>query len=147
MQIGQVAAQAGVSVQTIRLYERLGLIAQALRRPSGYREYPATVVPRIQAIKQGQALGFTLKEIQRVVQLAAQQQASPDQLRSFALRKIAWIDATVQRLQQIRQVLVALSNQPPSWNDADECPIIVALATMGTAALEQWSEETKDVCV
>ncbi len=147
MQIGQVAAQAGVSVQTVRLYERLGLIAQAVRRPSGYREYPATVVQRIQAIKQGQALGFTLKEIQTVVQLAAQHQASPDQLRSFALRKIAWIDATVQRLQHIRQVLVALSNQPTTWNDPDECPIIVALATFGTAALEQYSEETKDVCV
>ncbi len=147
MRIGQVAAQAGVSVQTVRLYERLGLIAQAVRLASGYREYPATVVQRIQAIKQGQALGFTLKEIQGVVQLAAQQQASPEQLRSFALRKIAWIDATVQRLQHIRQVLVALSNQPTTWNDPDECPIIVALATFGTAALEQYSEERDDVCV
>jgi DNA-binding transcriptional MerR regulator len=147
MRIGEVAAQAGVSVQTVRLYERLGLIAQAVRRPSGYREYPATVVQRIQAIKQGQALGFTLKEIQRVVQLAAQHQASPEQLRSFAMRKIAWIDATVQRLQQIRQVLVALSSQPTTWNDPDECPIIVALATVGTAALEQYSEEKDDVCV
>jgi DNA-binding transcriptional MerR regulator len=55
MQIGEVAAQAGVSVQTVRLYERLGLLAQVVRRPSEYREYPATVVQRIQAIKQGQA--------------------------------------------------------------------------------------------
>ena len=53
MRIGQVAVHAGVSVQTVRLYERLGLIAQAVRRPSGYREYPATVVQRIQAIKRG----------------------------------------------------------------------------------------------
>jgi DNA-binding transcriptional MerR regulator len=43
MQIGQVAAQAGVSVQTVRLYERLGLLTHVERRPSGYREYPATV--------------------------------------------------------------------------------------------------------
>ena len=98
MRIGQVAAQAGVSVQTVRLYERLGLIAHVVRRPSGYREYPATVVQCIQAIKQGQALSFTLKEIQRVIHLAAQHQASPDQLWTFALRKIAWIDATVQLL-------------------------------------------------
>src|SRR5690242_16494920 len=63
MKIGQVATQAGVSVDTVRCYERRGVLPAAQRRPSGYREYPDGTVERIRLARDLQQLGFTLDEI------------------------------------------------------------------------------------
>lgn len=69
MTIGQVAKAAGVGVETVRFYERVGLIPDPPRRPSGYREYPPDAVHRIEFIKRAKALGFTLAEIGELLSL------------------------------------------------------------------------------
>ena len=69
LKIGQIAKGAGVSVETVRFYEREGLLEQPARRPSGYREYSEEVVRKIRFIKRAQTLGFTLKGISRVLAL------------------------------------------------------------------------------
>ena len=69
MQIGEVAAQAGVKTQTIRFYERRGLLKEPMRIASGYRAYPASVVRVVRFIKQSQELGYTLAEIKQLLAL------------------------------------------------------------------------------
>lgn len=68
--IGQLARHAGVGVETIRFYEREGLLAEPERRPSGYRQYPAEVVRRVRFIRHAKELGFTLREIQGLLELS-----------------------------------------------------------------------------
>src|SRR5216683_3180414 len=69
MKIGQVATRAGVNIDTLRYYERRGLLAEPERRPSGYRDYPEETVPIIRFIKRAQDLGFTLNEIEELISL------------------------------------------------------------------------------
>lgn len=127
MQIGQVARRCGVSVQTVRLYERMGLIETAQRRESGYRDYSSTVVPRILAIKQGQALGFSLREMGMFLQLSPQN-TEQALIQQFVDQKVQQIDQTVQQFQRLRQALHEFAAR--SADDPRECPVIHALAEM-----------------
>ncbi|MBM7843703.1 heavy metal-responsive transcriptional regulator [Herpetosiphon giganteus] len=127
MQIGQVARRCGVSVQTVRLYERMGLIETAQRRESGYRDYAGTVIARILAIKQGQALGFSLREMGMFLQLSPQttEQALIEQ---FVEQKVQQIEQTIQQFQRLRLALEEFAAR--SADDPRECPVIYALAEM-----------------
>ena len=127
MQIGQVARRCGVSVQTVRLYERMGLIETAQRRESGYRDYSNTVVARILAIKQGQALGFSLREMGMFLQLSPQN-TEQALIQQFVEQKVQQIDQTVQQFQRLRQALHEFAAR--SADDPRECPVIYALAEM-----------------
>jgi DNA-binding transcriptional MerR regulator len=127
MQIGQVARHCGVSVQTVRLYERMGLIETAQRRESGYRDYSSTVVARILAIKQGQALGFSLREMGMFLQLSSQN-TEQQLIQQFVDQKVQQIDQTVQQFQRLRQALHEFAAR--SADDPRECPVIHALAEM-----------------
>ena len=69
LQIGEVAKQSGIGVETVRFYEREGLIPPPDRSPSGYRQYPASVISRVQFIRHAKALGFSLKEIGELIAL------------------------------------------------------------------------------
>src|SRR5215216_4187470 len=91
MRIGEAAAQAGVSVQTLRYYERRGLITKLARRPSGYREYSPDVVRLIRLIKWAQNLGFTLDEIKEMTGLI-QNQVRTGAVRARATAKIKAVD-------------------------------------------------------
>ena len=127
MQIGQVARRCGVSVQTVRLYERMGLIETAQRRESGYRDYSSSVIARILAIKQGQALGFSLREMGMFLQLSPQ--TSEQQLiQQFVGQKVQQIDHTIHQFQRLRQALEEFATR--SADDDRECPVILALADM-----------------
>lgn len=130
MQIGQVARHCGVSVQTVRLYERMGLIETAQRRESGYRDYSNTVVARILAIKQGQALGFSLREMGMFLQLSPQN-TEQALIQQFVDQKVQQIDQTVQQFQRLRQALHEFAAR--SADDLRECPVIHALAEMACA--------------
>ena len=91
--IGQLARQAAVGVETIRFYEREGLLAEPERRPSGYRQYPAEVVRRVRFIRHAKELGFTLKEIQELLELRVDPVSSCADVRRHARAKIADIGA------------------------------------------------------
>ena len=79
---GELAKQAGVNVETLRVYERKGILPQPPRRASGYREYPPDAVDRIRFIKRAQELGFTLKEIKELLELGADPQTTCADLRA-----------------------------------------------------------------
>jgi MerR family mercuric resistance operon transcriptional regulator len=106
LRTGELAKRAGVNVQTLRYYERRGLLAAPTRRPSGQREYSEDAVRLLRTIKATQRLGFTLTEIEELLALSAHRRG-PDELRRRAQAKVAEIDAKIAQLRQVRQVLEA----------------------------------------
>jgi MerR family mercuric resistance operon transcriptional regulator len=100
LRIGDVAREAGVNVQTLRYYERRGLVAPAYRH-SGQREYDQSDVGRVRIIKAAQRLGFTLTEIQELFDLSAHRRGTGE-LRARATAKIAEIDTRIARLEAMR---------------------------------------------
>lgn len=127
LKIGQVAREAGVPIDTVRYYERVGIIPPPPRRPSGYRSYPTTTPRRVRFVKRAQELGFSLKEIGELLELRISDEASCGQVQEAAQRKIAEVDKKIARLQAIRAVLSELSAACPGAAPTSECPILRTL--------------------
>ena len=87
MRIGEVARQTGIGIETIRFYERKGLLAEPDRRPSGYRQYDNTVVARLRFIRRAKELGFTLSEINELLGLWFDKDTQCCDVRRKALEK------------------------------------------------------------
>src|SRR4030095_1425324 len=107
MRAGQLAEAAGVSVQTIRFYERRGLLPAPPRLSSGYRDYPAEMLSRVLLIKQMQGLGLTLRERERFIRLLESEPHNPAERRKCVEAKLRGIDDQIQRLQTMRDELSA----------------------------------------
>jgi MerR family transcriptional regulator, copper efflux regulator len=103
MQVGELAARAGISPDAIRLYEARGLL-QADRRGNGYRDFPETALPMVRLIRQAQALGFTLREIGDVVG-SLQGELSADQVAAILVDRISEIDRRIAEMTELRRVL------------------------------------------
>src|SRR5512147_814701 len=95
MRIGEVATRAGVSVQAVRLYERLGILKRVARLRSGYRDYSTDSVALIRFIKRAQQHGFTLGEIKSLIDLRDAERGKTEQARRLAEARIAAIDAQI----------------------------------------------------
>jgi MerR family transcriptional regulator, mercuric resistance operon regulatory protein len=104
LRTGELAERAGVNIQTLRYYERRGLLERPPRRPSGQREYPETAVRLLRTIKAAQRLGFTLAEIVELIDLSEHRRGTGE-LRRRARLKVAEVDARITRLQQVREAL------------------------------------------
>ena len=107
LRTGELADRAGVNVQTLRYYERRGLLAAPARRPSGQREYPEDTVRLLRTIKAVQRLGFTLAEIEELLTLSEHRRGTGE-LHRRAQAKVAEIDARIDHLTQVRQTLMAV---------------------------------------
>ncbi len=131
MKIGQVATRAGVNIDTLRYYERRGLLAEPERRPSGYREYPEETVPIIRFIKRAQDLGFTLNEIEELISLRdGGNGRRKGEIRALAEAKMHDIDqklARLQGLQAMRSALFGLVESCACSRGRPACPILEAL--------------------
>ncbi|MBI2301258.1 MAG: MerR family transcriptional regulator [Armatimonadetes bacterium] len=125
--IGQVARQAGVGLETVRFYEREGLLAAPPRNAQGHRLFPAETVRRIRFIKRGQELGFTLSELRDLLDLRITGQASCGEVRQRALQKIEVIDRKLAALHRMREALAALVSECDEGSDIAACPILEAL--------------------
>ena len=110
LRIGDVAERSAVSVDTLRFYERRGLIRPIARRASGYREYEPEVIQLVRFIRRAQALGFTLTEVEELVRLREGAWAgdAPAQLREAAVTKVRDIDQRVRDLRRLRGALAQL---------------------------------------
>ncbi|MBV7328542.1 MerR family DNA-binding protein [Chloroflexi bacterium TSY] len=124
---GQLAKAADVNVETLRYYERRGLLPEPPRRESGYRIYPEDSVSRLRFIKGAQELGFTLEEIQELLALRVDENASKIDVRQHAQDKVAQIDAKIAALQQMRNALVHLIDQCHGDGPTSDCPILEAM--------------------
>lgn len=126
MTIGRVAKLAGVGIETIRFYEREGLIQKPPRRASGYRQYPADTVYQLRFIGRAKELGFTLKEIRELLSLRDGGIRPRDQVRKVAEAKIRDIDQKLARLQAMRSALAELVDSCLCGR-RPTCPILEAL--------------------
>ena len=122
--IGKAAKQAGVGVETVRFYERRGLIEQPPRRDNGYRQYPEETVVRIRFIKQAKKLGFTLREINELLTPRDEPGAACSDLRQRAEIKLMDINRRIEELARMRDVLNSLINSCSQEKSIGECPIL-----------------------
>src|SRR5947207_7471515 len=105
----KLAKEGGVNVETIRYYERHGLLPRAPRTPSGYRKFSADYVIRPRFIRHAQELGFTLKEVKELLALRVKPGSSCADVRRKAEIKIADVDEKIRQLQTIREALVRMA--------------------------------------
>src|SRR5262245_4682066 len=105
MWISEAAEQAGVNVQTLRYYERRGLLPKPPRRTSGYREFPEDAVRIVRFIKRAQDLGFSLDEVEELLRLRRNSGRHRQRIRSLAERRIADIDRRIGELERMRGAL------------------------------------------
>jgi DNA-binding transcriptional MerR regulator len=105
LRTGELAERAGVNIQTLRYYERRGLLAAPARRPSGQRQYPQEAVRLLRTIKAAQRLGFSLAEIEELLVLSEHRRGTGE-LHQRAQAKVAEIDAKIERLTRMRQGLL-----------------------------------------
>ena len=129
--IGQLAHRAGVGVETVRFYEREGLISEPPRRPSGYRDYPPETVARIVFIRRAKELGFTLKEINELLELRVRPRRNCAQVKHNAEAKITNIDGKIATLRRMRRALKDLTRACEERTPTTECPILSSLGKSG----------------
>jgi MerR family transcriptional regulator, copper efflux regulator len=129
MRIGELAKAAGVHVQTIRFYERRGLLPLPPRLSGGYRDYRADMVPLVQFIKQVQAHGYALEEIRELLALAEHGAHVAETVRDRAKKKVQQIEAEIARLCGIRDWLKQFVSQSERGVVPPECLVLRRAAT------------------
>jgi MerR family transcriptional regulator, copper efflux regulator len=132
--IGTVARRAGVPIDTIRYYEREGLLPEPLRRASGYRSYNESAIKRLRFIRRAKDLGFTLEEIRDLLALSSNRSGGVKAVRKRAEQRLADINARIAELTRIRKGLQQLIEACPGHGDPEHCPILRALADEETKA-------------
>ena len=124
---GKLARAAVVNVETLRYYERRGLIPEPPRKESGYRVYPETAVERLRFIKGAQALGFTLEEIRDLLDLRVDEHAHRADVRRRAQEKLLFIERKIKALQAMHDALNDLIEQCHGDGPIGDCPILEAM--------------------
>jgi MerR family copper efflux transcriptional regulator len=125
--IGKVARRAEVGVETVRFYERQGLIAEPQRAKSGYRLYPEETVTRIRFIRRAKELGFSLREIRELLALRVDPEVSSAEVKACAQMKITAIEEKIRALQRMKETLVQLTSACDGCAPVSACPILEAL--------------------
>jgi MerR family copper efflux transcriptional regulator len=123
--IGALAKRAGVRIDTVRYYERSGLLAPRTRLASGYRRYGEVELSRLRFIRRARALGFTLNEVRDLLALSKRRNVSS--VKRAAEGKLADVQRKIADLELVRQGLLALVAACPGHGRAEDCPILKAL--------------------
>jgi MerR family copper efflux transcriptional regulator len=127
--ISQLAKHAQVTVETVRYYERRGLLPEPPRRASGYRQYSQDDLAYLQFIRRAQTLGFSLKEIAELLALRVDPTMSCHDVRERAAHKLADVDAKIRALENMRGALERLIAACSGQGPVSACPILDALTT------------------
>ena len=132
LNIGEAARQAGVNIDTLRYYERQGVVEKPPRTRSNYRVYPEDTVRRVRFVKRAQELGFSLKEIKGLLALRARRGARCEDVREQAVRKIEEIEEKIRSLEAMKAALGKLAEECGSTRGPlSDCPILESLNTNG----------------
>lgn len=126
LRVSQLAERAGVGIDTVRYYERAGLLPEPPRRPSGYREYPVQAVDRLRFIRRAKALGFSLDEISGLLELSDRRD-DVKAVKRLAQRRLTEVENKLRELERVRDGLRQLTEACPGHGDAGACPILSAL--------------------
>ena len=127
MKIGELAQRAGVRIDTVRYYERQGLLPPPLRQASGYRSYAPMDISRLRFVRRAKALGFTLEEIRELLALSGRRENDMGGLKAAATEKLADVEAKLVELTRIRDGLKTLVASCPGHGALEQCPILNAL--------------------
>lgn len=127
LKIGQLAKEVGVNIETIRYYERVNLLGPTSRLPSGYRLYNREAQRRLRFIKNAQALGFTLHEIEELLDLRINSKARCGDIQRKAQTKLKHVEAKVSDLQALARALRGLIRTCRAGRPSDHCPILASL--------------------
>jgi MerR family mercuric resistance operon transcriptional regulator len=127
--IGELARLGGVNLETVRYYERKGLLPIPPRTPSGYRAFPEDAVRHIHFIKRAQELGFSLKEIQELLTLRIAPGGTRADVRERASAKIVDIEEKIRTLRSMKRALERLTATCCSDGAASDCPILESLSS------------------
>ncbi|SHG39544.1 MerR family transcriptional regulator, mercuric resistance operon regulatory protein [Fodinibius roseus] len=125
--IGEVARRASVNKETVRYYEKRELIPKPDRRRSGYRIFTQRHIDQIKFIKRSQELGFTLSEIQELLELRMDEDTTCSEIKSEAQEKYQDVVEKIEDLQRIKNTLVNLIDSCAGEGPKGDCPILVAL--------------------
>lgn len=125
--IGQLAASCGVNLQTVRFYERQGLLPKPPRSTGGYRMFEPEMVRRIRFIKRAQELGFTLAQVKELLALRLDPGTTCADVRGRAQAKLSDVDQKIRDLRGIRRTLSRLLAACPGGGSAANCPILESL--------------------
>jgi MerR family copper efflux transcriptional regulator len=123
--IGQLAKRGGVGIDTVRYYERNGLLVPRARLASGYRRYGDLELARLRFIRRAQALGFTLREIKELLALSAQRDVG--RVKRSAQAKLVNVEERIAALERMRDGLAHLITACPGHGRPADCPILKAL--------------------
>ena len=127
--IGRVARGAGLAIDTVRYYEREGLLEKPARTDAGYRQYSADAVARLRFIRQAKELGFSLNEIKELLSLRVAPGKSCADVKARAEHKIADVEQRIAQLKRIKRALAKLATACSGSGPTSECPILEALET------------------
>jgi len=134
--IGVLAKRADVGIETVRFYERRGLVRRPARPGTGYRSYPEDAVGRIRFIRNAQALGFSLQEIKELLALRVTAGTSCAAVRSRAAAKVADVNRRLADLERIRVALEELVAACPGRGALASCTILEALDSVAVSISE-----------
>lgn len=127
LRIGRVAAEAGVNVQTLRFYERKGIVPPPERTDGGYRLYPEDTISLVRFVKRAQTLGFTLSEIQELLELRDNPHRSCRRVKEVAEAKLDEVEEKLADLRRLKKALRGLAQSCDSDAGRLTCPILEAL--------------------
>src|SRR5713101_753906 len=125
--IGHLAKEADVNLETVRFYERRGLLAKPQRSASGYRLFPSEAARRLRFIRRAKELGFSLKEIRELLSLRVSRTTTSRDIRVRAEAKIVDIDSLFRSLESMKKTLRKLTNVCEGCVPVAECPILESL--------------------
>lgn len=129
LQIGEIAAHSGVSVDTVRYYEKLKLLPRAARSGGGYRIFPPETVERIKFIKQAQETGFSLDEVKQLFSTGGANQCR--EVRELLLEKLAGLESKINQMRQFKKVLNRHLNdcdeELKAHGDESACPVLITI--------------------
>lgn len=131
LSIGAVARRSGVAIDTIRFYEREGLLPEPQRRASGYRTYDTGAVKRLRFIRRAKNLGFSLDEIRELLELSQDREHGVEAVKRRAAARLADLNHRIRELNRIRRGLRDLVEACPGHGRPEDCPILRALGDMG----------------
>jgi MerR family mercuric resistance operon transcriptional regulator len=127
--IGKVARSAGLAIDTVRYYEREGLLNKPARTASGYRNYSSDAVARLRFIRQAKELGFTLSEIRDLLSLRVAPGKSCADVKARAEAKIADVEQRIAQLDRMKRALAKLATACSGRGPTSACPILEAMET------------------
>ncbi|HIQ22894.1 MAG TPA: MerR family transcriptional regulator [Planctomycetes bacterium] len=127
LRTGEVARRAGVNVETLRFYERRGILPEPPRGTSGYRQYPPETVDVVRFVKRAQQLGFSLRQARELLDLRQVSRQASRQVRTMVQKKLSEIEHKIRDLQAMRQALSELLCACEKSGSAAACPIIESL--------------------